>query len=59
MMKKKIKLELTEQQFEDLQSAVSFTVRKYPKVGSEQFRAALERMEKKLWAALRKHRKVK
>lgn len=49
---KKVRVELTEQQMNDLLSAVSFTLRKHPK-DSPNFLKALERVNKKLWKSYR------
>lgn len=46
-------LKLTEQQLDDLASAVSFTLRDYPKEGAKNFLAALTRLNKKIWKEIR------
>lgn len=52
--KLKKSIELTDQQFDDLVSAVDFTKEKYPKKGAEDFLASLSRIEKKLWKVIRR-----
>ena len=45
-------VELSDQQVEDLLSAVNHTRTGYPKDGAEEFIASLGRIEKKLWKIL-------
>lgn len=47
-MVKKVK-KLSDQKFDDLKSAVSFTIANYPAKGSENFRASLKVLLKDLW----------
>ena len=55
-MKPKYQIELTEQQFEDLLSAMSLAIKAAAKVhkDSPKFLSALERLKKKLWTIKKK-----
>lgn len=60
MPRKTIKVVLPEQDFEDIQSALTFTRRSYPdKKNNPSFMRAIARIEKKMWKILRDNREVR
>lgn len=46
---KKYKLELTQQEFDDLHSCIGIAEEHYPKEGAVNFHKALKRLNKKFW----------
>ena len=51
---KKIKIELTKQEIDDITSAISFFVDKYPKKGSLETRRDMQKLINKIWKVLKK-----
>ena len=49
-------LKLTQQQLDDLASAVGYTITYYPKEGSTNFRRSLKTIDKKIWKAIREEK---
>lgn len=45
----RIKFDFTEEEFDDILSAISFTLSDYPQKGSKNFLAALKKLYKKMW----------
>jgi hypothetical protein len=45
----KIKFNFTEEEYDDLLSAISFTLSDYPQKGAKEFLAALKKLYKKMW----------
>lgn len=43
-------VDLSEEDFDDIQSAIAFTIGKYPKKGATHFIKSLRKIDKKLWA---------
>lgn len=46
-------LDLTEEDFNDIHSALGFTADKYPAAGAKNFKANLKKLDKKFWKFIR------
>lgn len=47
-------IELSEEDFNDLHSAIGFTAKNYPPKGAKNFKASLKKLDKKFWKFIRK-----
>ena len=48
-MSNKLLLEVTEEEFSDIQSAIGFTIKEFPKKGARNFMSCLKKLNKRFW----------